>query len=81
MLSKVRLGNFWIWNIKNSKIWKKRYVEQSEAKNIVKLNKAPKILKFGASKPVVRGPLDPRLFLQAVNPTDHCVFIETDVDM
>ena len=43
MPSEVRLENFWILIIKNSKILKKKYAKQSEAKKIwKKLDRAPK---------------------------------------
>ena len=61
MPSEARLENFWILIVRNSKILKKKYAERSEAKKIrKKLDRAPKMLNFGASKLGVReGPGPP----------------------
>ena len=46
--------------MKYGQIWMKKYAERSEAKKkYIKIKREPKKLNFGASKPGVRGGLDP----------------------
>ena len=60
-LSEARLENFLIWIMKNSKILKKYYAEQSKAKKIMeKLNMAQKCSVLGPQNLGSKGDLGPQ---------------------
>ena len=56
MMSEVKLENFWVLIVKNSKILEKKYAEQSEAKEIrKKLDRSLKCSILGPQNLAPRG--------------------------